>query len=138
VVDRENGQVGRVTLKGLPRTLLAVVGLLWLEAVAVAVVAVTQIFDTFTQVAQSLQWAVTMDVVLVVLAGLFGWLGWLLLTRRAGARNPSVALHLLALAIGYFMAQGGLVAPGVIVIAVCVVAVVLLVLPSTTKALGIK
>jgi hypothetical protein len=138
VADSENKQVGPVTLKGLPWTLLAVVVLLWLEALGVVVLAVTQIVDTITQVAQSLAWAVTMDLVLVVLAGLFGWLGWLLLNRRAGARNPSVAVHLLALAIGYFMAKGGLVVLGVGAIVVCVVAVFLLVSPATTRALGIK
>jgi hypothetical protein len=138
VVDSENNQVGRLTLKGLPTTLLAVVALLGLEAIGVAVLAVTQIVDTFTQVAQSLSWAITMDAVLLVLAGLFGWLGWLLLNRRAGARNPSVAIHLLALAIGYFMVRGGLVVLGVAVIVVCIVTVFLLVSPSTTRALGLK
>ncbi|GAA1670721.1 hypothetical protein [Fodinicola feengrottensis] len=138
MVEPENGQVGRVTFKGLPATLLAVICLLWLEAVAVAVLAVVQIVNTFTQVAQTFTGAIAEDALLLAIAGLFGWLGWLLLNRRAGARNPSVAMHLLALAIGYFMAKGGLVAAGAIVLAVCVVAIVLLVLPSTTRALGIK
>jgi hypothetical protein len=49
-----------------------------------------------------------------------------------------VALHLLALPIGYYMVTGGLPYIGAILFALCVAGVVLLVWPSTTKALGIN
>ncbi|WP_163509353.1 hypothetical protein [Fodinicola acaciae] len=134
--------VERITLtehlRTLPGTLIAVIALLELEAVALVGVAVWSVIDTFTLPAQSLAWAVTMDVVLVAAAALCAWLGWLLLNLRAGARNPSVALHLLALPIGYYMVTGGLPVIGAILFALCVAGVVLLVWPSTTKALGIK
>lgn len=125
-------------LRTLPKTLVAVIVLLELEAIALVGVAVWAVIDTFTQPAQSLAWAVTMDVVVVAAAGLCGWLGWLLLNLRAGARNPSVALHLLTLPIGYYMVTGGLPYVGVVLFALCVAGVILLVWPSTTKALGIN
>jgi hypothetical protein len=113
------------------------VGLLWLEAAGMALLAGLEIYDVFTVEAENTGWALTLGAMLICLTVLLAWLGRLLSRRRAGARNPAVALHLLAFPVGYLMITGGLVLLGALALAICLTGVALLVVPSTTKELGI-
>jgi hypothetical protein len=122
----------------VPSTLRGAVVLLYAEALGLALLAAVEIYDVITTNVTQPQWAVTLAAILVLLTVLFGGLGFLLSRRRGGARNPAVALHLLALPVGYYLIQAGRVGFGVCAFALCLAGVALLVAPPTTKALGLR
>lgn len=126
-----------IAVTGAPATLRLAVWLIWLEAAGLAVLAAIEIVNTMTETVRNTRTSIGFSVVLALLTVLFVVLGRFLAQRRAGARNPAVALHLLGLPIGYYMIQGGMVVPGIVALAVCLVGFGLLISPPTRQALGI-
>ncbi|HEY0487859.1 MAG TPA: hypothetical protein VGD72_16570 [Mycobacteriales bacterium] len=120
-----------------PTTLRAAVVLLGLEAVGMGVLAATELVDLVTKPARYPQWAIALGVVLVLLTALFAFLAYRLSGRHGGGRNTAVALNLFALPVGYYMIKAGWWFPGLLLWAVCAAAIVLLLAPPTTKALGL-
>jgi hypothetical protein len=120
-----------------PATLRAAVALLYAEAAGLAVLAAVELYDTLTQRATSHGFAVFLGVVLVLLTGLVGFLAYRLSIRRAGARNPAVALHVLALPIGYYLFEAGQYGFGVLAFAICAAGIGLLLASPTTRALDL-
>jgi hypothetical protein len=120
-----------------PTTLRAAVALLYAEAAGLAVLTVVEVYDTLTREATSHDFAVFLAVVLVLLTGLVAFLAYRLSLRRGGARNPAVALHVLALPVGYYLFDAGRHGFGVLAFAICVAGAGLLLAPPTTRALDL-
>jgi hypothetical protein len=121
----------------LPSTLRWAVWLLIGEAAAVALVAAYLVYEDLTGTANSLAVALMVTVFAIGGAALLFVLAKALNARRAGARGPAIVVQLMLLPIGYFMIQGGLAWAGIPIIAIAVTVGVLLVTPSSTKALGL-
>jgi hypothetical protein len=121
----------------LPVTLRAAVVLLYAEAVGLALLTAVELYELFTVEARYPQWAIAMSILLVLLTALVAFLAYRLSRRRGGGRNTAVALHVLALPVGYYMIQAGLVSYGLLAFAICVAGVALLLAPPTTRALGL-
>jgi hypothetical protein len=122
----------------LPPTLRGAVALLSVEAAGLAVLTAIELHDLFTVPARYPQWAVALGVVLTGLTVLVAFLAYRLSRRRGGGRNSAVALHVLALPVGYYLLQAGRVEYGLLAFAVCVAGVALLLAPPTTRALGLR
>jgi hypothetical protein len=122
----------------LPVTLRSAVVLLYAETAGLAVLTAVELYDLFTVEARYPQWAIAMSILLVSLTALVGFLAYRLSRRRGGGRNTAVALHVLALPVGYYMIQAGLVGYGLLAFAVCAAGVALLLAPPTTRALGLR
>jgi hypothetical protein len=121
----------------LPGPLTWAVRLLYAEAVAVGLVALYLVYEDITRSASDLRAAILVTLYAVALAGALGGLSYALSRRRPWARGPVVALQLLLLPIGYYVATGGRPWLGVPIVLVGLVVVGLLVAPSSTKALGV-
>jgi hypothetical protein len=121
----------------LPSTLRWAVWLLIGEAAVVALVAAYLVYEDLTGTANDIVVALVVTLFAIGGAALLFLLARALGRRRGGARGPAVVLQLMLLPIGYFMIQGGLAWAGVPIIAVAATVGVLLVTPSSTKALGL-
>ncbi|MEU6401282.1 hypothetical protein [Streptomyces sp. NPDC046985] len=86
------------------------------------------------------QQAVTVGITVLVLALLPLLAGRGLLLRRTWSRGPAVITQIMALPVAYSLLQANSVAvpAGIALAVVAVLALVLLVHPATTRALGIK
>jgi hypothetical protein len=122
----------------LPPTLRAAVALLAAEALGLAVLTAIELYDLATVPARYPQWAVALGVLLALLTVLVAFLAYRLAHRRGGGRNTAVALHVLALPVGYYLIQAGEVAYGLLAFAVCAAGAGLLLAPPTTRALGLR
>lgn len=120
----------------LPGPLRWLVRLLYAEAAAIAAVALFLGYQDLTGGAD-LRVALPLTGYAVALAAALGGLAYALSGRRPWARGPVIALHLLFLPVGYYLATGGLPAAGVPLVVLAVLVVGLLLAPSTTRALGI-
>ncbi len=121
-----------------PVTLRAAILLLWLKALALAAIAAWLAYADITGKAQTQRLANLVTAYAVVFALLCGLLGWALWRRRGWARGPAVVIELFVAFLGWYMITGGLAWAGAGVIALGVIAVVLLLTPSTREALGIR
>jgi hypothetical protein len=121
----------------VPATLRWAVLLLYLEALAVAVVTGVLLYAAATQKAVSASAAVTIIVFMACLAALLGLLGALLSRRKAGARAPAIVLELLFLPIGYYVVQGGVPWLGIPLMVIGLACAVLLFAPATRQSLNI-
>ncbi|MGW0611146.1 hypothetical protein [Streptomyces sp. NPDC002788] len=123
-----------------PRRLTYAALLAALEGLALVVGGVWMLVLGLTGEPDDRQQAVTGGVTLVVLALLPLLAARGLLARRSWSRGPAVITQLLALPVSYNLLQADSMAiPGGIALAVvAVAALVLLVNPETTRALGIR
>ncbi len=123
-----------------PRRLTAAAVLTGLEGVAIAVAGLYLMGYGLLGHPASLQEAELGGLTVLVLAALPLAAVHGLLHARRWSRGPAVITQLIALPVGYAMAQnsGGLLVAGAAVIAVGVAVVVLLAHPAAAEALGIR
>lgn len=128
------------TTEPRPGRLTAAAALAALEGLALAVGGVWMLVLGITGDPDDRQQAVTGGVTLIVLALLPLLAARGLLLRRGWSRGPAVVTQIMALPVAYNLLRADSVAiPGGIALAVvAIVALVLLVNPATTQALGIR
>jgi hypothetical protein len=120
-----------------PATLIWAVRLLLLEAAGLVALTAYLIFLDLTADAESVPVAIALTV-LAAIAAVFVWFVARALGRlAAGARGPAVLIQLLTIATGGFLLQTGPAWLGVVVMALGVVTGLLIVLPPSTRALGV-
>jgi len=122
---------------GLPGTLRWAVWLLGAEAAGLLGVVVFLIIADAGASGPSLQGGIVVTVYAALMATVLAGLSWALSRRKAWARGPAIVLQLLMLPIGYYMATGGVVLPGLVLIAVGLAGAGALLAPATRAALGI-
>jgi hypothetical protein len=130
--------VAPVSADSFPPSLRWAVLLLYLEAVAVAALAVVLGYLALTRPAASTASAAAVVACTAGLALLLGLLGALLSRRRSAARGPAIVLELLFLPIGYYMIGGGVPWFGAPVMLAGLACAALLLAPATREALGIR
>ncbi|KUN27426.1 hypothetical protein AQJ23_11885 [Streptomyces antibioticus] len=123
-----------------PRRLTYAAALAALEGLALVVAGVWMLVEGLTGDPDDRQTAVTGGITLVALALLPLLAARGLLARRGWSRGPAVITQILALPVAYNLLQADSVAipAGIALAVVAVAALVLLVNPATTQALGIK
>ncbi|MGW2728397.1 hypothetical protein [Streptomyces sp. NPDC001494] len=123
-----------------PRRLTCAAALTALEGAALVIGGVWILVLALTGAPDDRQQAVTGGITLLVLALLPLLAARGLLLRRGWSRGPAVITQLMALPVAYNLLQADSMAiPGGIALAVvAVAALVLLVSPATTRALGIR
>ncbi|WP_329334871.1 hypothetical protein OG866_14550 [Streptomyces sp. NBC_00663] len=123
-----------------PRRLIYAAALAALEGLALVVGGVWMLVEGFTGDPDDRQTAVTGGITLVVLALLPLLAARGLLALRSWSRGPAVITQILALPVAYNLLQADSMAipAGIVLAVVAVTALVLLVNPATTQALGIK
>ncbi|MFC3349970.1 hypothetical protein ACFOOM_21590 [Streptomyces echinoruber] len=123
-----------------PRRLTWAAALAALEGAVLVAGGVWMLVLGFTGNPDDRQQAVTGGVTVIVLALLPLLAARGLLMRRSWSRGPAVITQLLALPIAYNLlrADGVAIPAGIVLAVVAVTALVLLVNPATTQALGIR
>jgi hypothetical protein len=123
-----------------PRRLTYAAALAALEGLALVVGGVWMLVEGLAGDPDDRQTAVTGGITLVVLALLPLLAARGLLAQRSWSRGPAVITQILALPVAYNLLQADSVAipAGIALAVVAVTALVLLVNPATTQALGIK
>ncbi|MEW1829273.1 hypothetical protein [Streptomyces sp. NPDC088196] len=123
-----------------PRRLTYAAVLVGVEGLALAVAGVWMLVLGFTGEPDDRQQAVTGGVTLVVLALLPLLAARGLLALRGWSRGPAVITQVMALPVAYNLLQADSVAipAGIALAVVAVAALVLLINPATTQALGIR
>ncbi len=121
-----------------PATLRWAVGLLYLEAGALAVVTAYLIYQDLTAAATSLTVAIALTVFAALGALAVGALARALARRSAGARGPAIVVQLMLLVISYYMVQAGLFWIGVPLILLGLAVGGSLLAPATTRWLGLS
>ncbi len=122
---------------GLPAPLGWAVRLLYAEAAAAGVGTGYLLYEDITSTATDVRAAILVTLYALALAGALGGLAYALSRRRPWARGPVVAIQLLFLPVGYYLATGGQPWLGIPIALVGLVVAGLLVTPSSTKALGV-
>jgi hypothetical protein len=121
----------------LPAPLAWAVWLLYAEAAAVGAIAAYLLYEDVTGEATDLRDAIIVTLFAAAMAAVLAGLAYALSGCRPWARGPVVALQLILVPIGYYLATGGYPWLGIPVALVGLVVVGLLVTPSSTKALGV-
>jgi hypothetical protein len=123
-----------------PRRLTYAAALAALEGLALVVGGVWMLVEGITGNPDDRRSAVTAGITLVVLALLPLLAARGLLARRSWSRGPAVITQIMALPVAYNLLQADSVAvpAGVVIAVVAVAALVLLINPATTQALGIR
>jgi hypothetical protein len=118
-------------------TLLWAVRLLFAEAAGLAVLTAFLIVLDLTGHAESVSLAIALTVAAAI-GVVFVYLVARALGRRmAGARGPAIVVQLMIIASGGFLVQTGPAWAGVALMALGASVGLLIVLPSTTRALGV-
>ncbi|RZU50046.1 hypothetical protein EV385_1807 [Krasilnikovia cinnamomea] len=121
----------------LPATLAGAVGVLGLEAGGLAVLTAYLIVLDVTADKQSVTVAIALTAFAALGAAALGLLARALFRRSARARGPAVVVQLFLLATGGFLIQTGPAWLGVLLLLLAVATIVLIVLPPSTRALGL-
>jgi hypothetical protein len=121
----------------LPPPLAWAVRLLYAEAAAAGGVAGYLVYEDLTGGATDVRAAILVTVYAVAFAAALGGLAYALSRCRPWARGPVVAIQLLLLPTGYYVATGGLPWLGIPIALLGLVVAGLLVTPAATKALGV-
>lgn len=122
----------------LPVTLRTAVGLLALQALALAAITVFLVYAEITAPTEDkgLGWAVVAFA--AIGAALLAVLAWGVARLKRWARDLAVATQLILLAPAYYMIKGELPWLGVIVGGIAIAIVALAVMPATNRALGVQ
>ena len=123
--------------RSLPGALRWAVGLVRIEGVALAVLAVFLIYEDLTGTANDLVSALFVTAFAAGGAVILWLLANALAHCRAGARAPAIVLQLLMLPIGWQLTQSGRAWLGVPLLVVGSLIMGLLVSPATTRAMGL-
>ncbi|MFI7384211.1 hypothetical protein [Streptomyces sp. NPDC049813] len=123
-----------------PGRLTAAAALAGLEGVALVVGGVSMLVAGLTGNPDDPEQAITGGVTLFVLALLPLLAARGLLARKSWSRGPAIITQIMALPVAYTLLQADSVAipGGIALAAVAIAALVLLVNPATTRALGIR
>jgi hypothetical protein len=120
-----------------PATLVWAVRLLYLQAAGLAALTGYLIFLDLTADAGSVPVAIALTV-LAAIGVAFVWLVARALGRRSsGARGPAIVVQLMVIASGGFLLQTGPAWLGGVLMALGVLIGLLIVLPPSTRALGV-
>lgn len=123
-----------------PGRLTAAAALAGLEGVALVVGGAYMLIAGLAGHPDNPEQAITGGVTLIVLALLPLLAARGLLARRSWSRGPAIITQIMALPVAYTLLQADSVAipGGIVLAAVAITALVLLVNPATTRALGIR
>jgi hypothetical protein len=120
-----------------PATLAWAVRLLYLESAGLAVLTGYLIVLDLTADAESVPVAIALTV-LAAVGAVFAWFVARALGRRAaGARGPAVVIQLMVIASGGFLVQTGVAWLGGPLLVLGALTGLLIVLPASTRALGV-
>lgn len=131
-MSQQTGAVPRV-----PTCLRVAVGLLWVEATAVAVLSGFLFHAAATHRSTDLGTALAAAGFPLLLGVVLAALAWQLHRLRSWARGPAIVLELLMLPIGYYMIEGGAAWAGIPVMLCGLGGAGALLAPSTREGLGI-
>ncbi|MEU4238097.1 hypothetical protein [Actinoplanes sp. NPDC026619] len=120
-----------------PTSLTAAVWLLYLEAIGLAGLTVYLIVRDLTAESLQVGVAISLTVMTAVAAVVVFFLGRTLVRRARGARGPAIVVQLFVIASGGFLVQVDPVWLGVLLMVLGVLTGVLIVVPPSTRALGI-
>ncbi|MGC0337988.1 hypothetical protein RKD20_003022 [Streptomyces sp. SLBN-8D4] len=139
-VSSEQTPVAPETAGPRPRRLTYAAALAALEGLALVVGGVWMLVEGLAGDPDDRQSAVTGGVTLIVLALLPLLAARGLLGRRSWSRGPAVITQIMALPVAYNLLQADSVAipAGIALAVVAVAALILLINPATTQALGIR
>lgn len=116
--------------------LRAAVGILAVEATALAVALGFLLYEDARGAVATVQTAVAVTLYAAVMAGAVGGLAWALGRRRAWARGPAIVAQLFLAFNGYAMLTSGAPVLGAPTLVLAVVGLGVLVSPSIRAALG--
>lgn len=128
---------GRESDSTIPPTLLWAVRLLFLEAAGLAALAAYLIVSLLTASDAQIAVAVALIVMALLAAAGVAIVGRSLSRRTQGARGPAVVVQLFVIASGGFLLQTGPAWAGLSLMVLGLLVGVLVVLPATTRALGV-
>ena len=118
-------------------TLLWAVRLLFAEAAGLAVLTAFLIVLDLTAHAESVPLAIALTVAAAIAVAFVYLVARALGRRMAGARGPAIVVQLMIIASGGFLLQTGPAWAGVVLMALGATVGLLIVLPSSTRALGV-
>jgi hypothetical protein len=118
-------------------TLLWAVRLLFAEAAGLVVLTAYLVVLDLTQHAESVPVAIALTVFAALGAASVYLVARALGRRSAGARGPAIVVQLMIIATGGFFLQTGPPWAGVLLMALGALVGLLIVLPSSTRALGV-
>jgi hypothetical protein len=117
-------------------TLKVAVGLMLLQAAALAVLTVILLYLNVTADTTSVEGAVSTTVYVALMTAAIGFLGLSLRRRRRWARGPSIVIEMLLIPIGFTMLTHGSPVLGAPVLISGLVGAGALLAPATRRALG--
>jgi hypothetical protein len=128
---------GRESDSTIPPTLRWAVRLVFLEAAGLAVLTAYLVFRLLTEADVHIGVALALIVMAVLAAAAVAIVGRSLSRRTAGARGPAIVVQLFVIASGGFLLQTGPAWAGLPLMALGLLAGLLVVLPASTRALGV-
>ncbi|MEV4349553.1 hypothetical protein AB0J83_34260 [Actinoplanes sp. NPDC049596] len=120
-----------------PATLVWAVRLLYLESAALAALTVWLLVLDLTSDEVNVGVAAALTVLALIGVVLIFFVARFLGQRRRGSRGPAIGVQLFVIATGGFLIQVNPLWLGVVLMALGVLVGLLIVLPASTKALGI-
>ena len=118
-------------------TLLWAVRLLFAEAAGLAVLTAYLVVLDLTAHAESVTLAIALTVAAAIGVVFIYFVARALGRRAAGARGPAIVVQLMVIASGGFLLQTGPAWAGLVLMALGAAVGLLIVLPSSTRALGV-
>jgi hypothetical protein len=120
-----------------PATLVWAVRLVFAEAAGLAVLTAYLIVLDITADPGSVPVAIALTVLAAIGAVFLYFVARALGRRAAGARGPAIVVQLMVIASGGFLLQIGPLWAGLVLMAIGALVGVLIVLPASTRALGV-
>ncbi|XVV11860.1 hypothetical protein ACQP2X_44730 [Actinoplanes sp. CA-131856] len=120
-----------------PSTLVWAVRLLYLECAALAALTVWLVVQDLTSDDVNVGVAVSLTVFAAIGVAFIFFVARFLGQRRRGSRGPTIVIQLFVIATGGFLIQVNPLWLGVVLMALGVLVGLLVVLPASTRALGI-
>jgi hypothetical protein len=123
--------------RGTSATLSWAVRLLWVQAAGLAVLTAYLVVRSFTT--ENVQLGVALGLIVLAAIGAVAVeaVARSLRRHRPGARGPAIVVQLFVIASGGFLVQTGPLWLGVLLIVLGLAVGLLIVLPSSTRALGV-
>ncbi|BFU42550.1 hypothetical protein [Krasilnikovia sp. MM14-A1004] len=121
----------------MPATLAGAAGLLALEAAGLTALTAYLIVLDVTADKQSVTVAIALTAFAALGAAALGLLARALARRSGRARGPAVVVQLFLMATGGFLIQTGPAWLGMVLLILAAAVIVLIVLPPSTRALGL-